>query len=116
MVRSETMSFGVEQQKIKTIDLVANKTAILPGEEVLFTATVKNQAGMPMAKRAPLLYVNNSFKAAPIKDSTGSSYTNAQGQCKFKVRFDIPFVYQADARAWDVDGKETKSNIVTIYV
>lgn len=116
MVRSETMSFGIDKIRVHSLHLVANKTAILPGEEVEFTCTIKDQAGNPIAKRAPLLYVNNQYKAAPIKDSTGSQYTNAQGQCKFRVRFDLPFIYQTDARAWESDGKEIKSNIVTIFV
>lgn len=117
MVRSETMSFGIDKSKLHKIELTANKTAILPGEEVTFTARMTDQAGQGLPNRAPLLYVNNIFRAAPINNPvTGKPYTDKDGYCKFKIRFDVPFIYQTDARGWDVDGTEVKSNVVTIFV
>lgn len=116
-MKSNTASFGIVDSNIHKVDLVANKLAVLPGEEVEFTVTVTGDSGVPISGRIGEVWQNGAFKMLTCNDHKNCKPTDAFGKAKFKIRFDVPLVHQIDARFYNARPPYiVKSNIITIFV
>lgn len=113
MVRSETLSFNVENPYLASIVLTPDRPVAVRGEVVGFKAEAFDQYGeiyRPLGHHALEIWINDNVDTAKFIDPT-------TGYAVFVVVFDLPGVYLLDSRGYNPFEPHTvKSNIVSMLI
>jgi hypothetical protein len=109
MVRSDDLTVTVRNPYIARIELVPEKNAVAFGGTINFTANVFDQNEKPFPFRQAIeFWVNGARNKTEILEN---------GVSRTSIKFDLPFVYQVDARGYNAQEPfMVKSDIETILV